>query len=224
MDKRTVQDICFEPYPVSEAKIQNPDMLNLFSGLPYDTCLQLNSTVETRSCEPSGPSHGVDPVHDPVDPAGEGGIAVTDTIKPHEAAYLALQKPDAVFKKMPSGAVFILRHIEQQLCNGNVPSCLFLLRWLAFAYRYRKKSGVLVIIVGEMGCGKSSIFSSSPQMGLIARLWGKHFKEVGSVSALLAHFSDKQEFENMFVTIEEGDNKGNLPLLSTRMISGCEGC
>jgi hypothetical protein len=182
MAKRTTQDIVFQPYAVGAKRVEDSDYINLFSGLPFDDCLGLGSTLESRS----------------------GGSAPC-AFATSEAAYIVLQLPDAKFQpSIPLGAALILRHIEQELCGGDVESCAYLLRWLAFGYKYRKKIGVMPIMLGEKGIGKSLIFAgANGSLGLLPRLYGKHWKSVASVSDLMGTFADMQEIHSMFVTIDE---------------------
>jgi hypothetical protein len=110
---------------------------------------------------------------------------------------------------IPKGATFILRHIEEIVCGGDLGACTYLLRSLAYMYRYRTKTGVLIIILGEQGIGKSTIFGKCQEkIGLIPRLYGSHWKEVGGIGELFQTFSDRQELQCMFVTIEEANDMG----------------
>jgi hypothetical protein len=200
VDRRTSQSITFEPVAYGECMTrgESSDHLNIYSGLPYDGCLALGSTFDDRTGSILEKSIGCN-VDDPE--------AIIDY---KQAAYIALKNPVAQFKgRVPKGAAVILRHIEQEVCGGDLEASLYLLRSIAYGLRYRKKSGVMMIIVGEKGTGKSTIFGTSrDKVGLIPRLYGKHWKEMGSLCELMEPFSDKQELECMMVTLEEVSDFG----------------
>jgi hypothetical protein len=205
--RRVVQSIVFEPAPYGGSVPQGtfPDHLNTYSGLPYDDCLCLGSVV--------APDDGGEPE------VGEG-VGPQAVIDPSQAAFIALQNPTARFEEVSVGAALILRHIEEEICGGDVPACLYLLRSIAYGLRYRQKSGVMPIIVGEKGTGKTTIFGTSrDKIGLLPRLYGKHWKEAGSINELMAPFSDKQELECMMVTLEEvSDFGGSTKAQRARMV------
>jgi hypothetical protein len=119
---------------------------------------------------------------------------------------------------VPKGAAFILNHIQDTVCGGDFESCMYLLRSLAYMYRFRTKTGVLIIILGEQGIGKSIIFGKcQDKIGLIPRLYGSHWKEVGGIGELFQTFADRQELECMFVTIEEANDMGCVKSMGPRL-------
>jgi hypothetical protein len=187
-DRRNALDIIFEPMGIGTGRDVNPDYVNLFCGLPYDKYLECGSTLEINN----NVSQLVEP------------------IAPGTAAYIALNRQGVAFKEpVPKGAAFILKHIQETVCGGDLDACMYLIRSLSYMYRFRTKTGVLIIILGEQGIGKSTIFGKcQDKIGLIPRLYSKHWKEVGGIGELFQTFADKQELECMFVTIEEANDMG----------------
>jgi hypothetical protein len=161
-----------------KAHMQTPGFLRAFSGHPHSEYTA--STVEL------------------------GEPPATHTIV--ESARNVIGDSHRFKEQIPEGALLILRHIQDELCSGDVAASSYLLRWIAYGYARREKTHVLVVLLGTQGADKSAIFGHHAyRQGLIPKLYGNDFREVSGISPLIGRAAARHC--GTFVTVNAGKKR-----------------
>ena len=164
----------------------HPNDLNIFWGLEFDERFR-----DDPDKPPKAPC--TDPFPDGALPRCAAGVPAGD---PSPLA------PDAVWRCL-EGLPFILYHLKCILCGGHVKAFAYTVQWCGYNFQVRLKPGVLLLILGAEGLGKSAIFGrnrSGP--GIFMRIYGRYFQWTDDIESLLGKFNG-HSMDRLFCVMEE---------------------
>ena len=102
---------------------------------------------------------------------------------------------------------FLLDHILNVWCNGNIDHYNYVLNWLAFKLQYpHKKIGVVICLRSQEGAGKGLIFR------IIQKIIGKdHYASISNINSLIGDFNGISEGRQL-IDLDEAVWGGNKQL------------
>lgn len=96
-------------------------------------------------------------------------------------------------------------YIKNVVCDGNLETCFYLLKYLAHMWQKpEEKPGVAIILLGGQGTGKGTLFY------LLAKLWSKTTLQVSSVDHVVGGFNaaiSRKFIINMDEALFRGDRR-----------------
>ena len=85
---------------------------------------------------------------------------------------------------VPGNCELYLRHLKQNLCDGNESSFTYLINWMARSVQYPASQGeVAVVLRGAKGAGKGMM------MKYFGRMFGRHYLQIANASHLVGNFN-----------------------------------
>lgn len=88
------------------------------------------------------------------------------------------------FEPIPGDCSLYLKHLQDNICNGNVEYFEYLIKWMARAIQEPASQGeVAIVLHGGKGTGKGTF------AGMFGKLFGRHHLQVANPSHLVGNFN-----------------------------------
>lgn len=85
---------------------------------------------------------------------------------------------------IPGGCELYLKHLRENICDGNEEHFQYLIKWMARTVQYPASQGeVAVVLRGAKGAGKGMM------MKYFGRIFGRHYLQIANASHLVGNFN-----------------------------------